>query len=55
MKTRIMESNGSGGESWAGAAPTTCPLWVERKSISLFTPWVSIQSGYAAKRSVSVL
>src|SRR5271169_4154928 len=115
-KTRMMESNGSGGESWdgvlklpmpvlvestsvyreiwvflaldwtsscrswssetarvgegvgtfwtgpegtgaarLGAALTYWPLWVARKLSSLFTLSESIQSGYAAKRSVSVL
>ena len=38
-----------------GAALMYWPLWVERKLSSLLTLSVSIQSGYAAKRSVSVL
>ena len=38
-----------------GAALIYWPLWVERKLSSLLTLSESIQSGYAAKRSVSVL
>src|SRR5208337_830186 len=44
---------GTGGPRF-GAALTYWPPWVERKSSSLFTDCVSIQSGYAAKRSVSL-
>ncbi|KUK63293.1 MAG: hypothetical protein XD82_0413 [Methanoculleus marisnigri] len=36
---------GAGGTRASAGAPTCCPLWVARKSISLFTYWRSIQSG----------
>ena len=38
-----------------GATRTYWPLWVAVKLSSLCTVWVSIQSGYAAKRSFSFL
>ena len=36
-----------------GATCTYWPFWVAEKLSSLSTDWVSIQSGYAAKRSLS--